>query len=61
MSAKNPKDNDWLVSLERQHKNLVEKKSQLEEEMDLLKCESNSRSLWLKNMLEMDRGAMARI
>ena len=61
MSAKNPKDNDELVSLERQHKNLVEKKSQLEEEVDLLKCESNSRSLWLKNMLEMDRGAIARI
>ena len=61
MSAKNPKDKDELVLLERQHKNLVEKKSQLEEEVDLLKCESNSRSLWLKNMLEMDRGAIARI
>ena len=33
----------------------------LEEEVDLLKCESNSRSLWLKNKLEMDRGAIARI
>ena len=61
MSAKNPKDKDELVLLERQHKNLVEKKSQLEEEVDLLKCGSNSRSLWLKNMLEMDRGAIARI
>ena len=61
MSAGNPKNNDELVSLERQHKNLVDKKGQLEEEVDLLKCESNSRSLWLKNMLEMDRGAIARI
>ena len=57
----NPKNKDELVSLERQHKNLVDKKGQLEEEVDLLKCESNSRSLWLKNMLEMDRGAIARI
>ena len=61
MSAGNPKNKDELVSLERQHKNLVDKKGQLEEEVDLLKCESNSRSLWLKNMLEMDRGAIARI
>ena len=61
MSAGNPKNKDELVSLERQHKSLVDKKGQLEEEVDLLKCESNSRSLWLKNMLEMDRDAIAMI
>ena len=35
MSAGNPKNKDELVSLERQHKSLVDKKGQLEEKVDL--------------------------
>ena len=43
------------------HQELGEEVRQLEGQVDLLKCEANSRKVWLRHRLEMDREMVARI
>ena len=54
-------DGDLRISVGKRHKELGEEVRQLEGEVDLLKCEANSRKVWLEHRLEMDREAVARI
>ena len=54
-------DGDLRISVGKRHKELGEEVRQLEGEVDLLKCEANSRKVWLEYRLEMDREAVKRI
>ena len=49
------------VSVGKRHKELSEEVRQLEGQVDLLKCEANSRRVWLRHRLEKDRETVARI
>ena len=49
------------ISAGKRHKELGEEVRQLEGQVDLLKCEANSRKVWLRHRLEMDRESVARI
>ena len=49
------------VSVGKRHKELSVEVRRLEEHVDLLMCEANSRKVWLQHRLEMDRETVARI
>ena len=49
------------ISLGKRHQELTGEARQLESEVDLLKCEANSRKLWLRHRLEVDQETVVRI
>ena len=49
------------VSVGKRHKELSVEVRRLEGQVDLLKCEANSRKVWLRHRLEMDRETVSRI
>ena len=49
------------VSVGKRHKELSVEVRRLEGQVDLLKCEANSRKVWLQHRLEMDRETVTRI
>ena len=49
------------VSVGKRHKELSVEVRRLEGQVDLFKCEANSRKVWLRHRLEMDRETVARI
>ena len=64
MGDSESKDCDGMglaISVGKRHKELSEEVRRLEGEVDLLKCEANSRKVWLRHRLEMDREMVARI
>ena len=64
MGDSESKDCDGMglgVSAGKRHKELSEEVRRLEGEVDLLKCEANSRKVWLRHRLEMDREMVVRI
>ena len=48
-------------SLGKRHQELTEEMRQLQAEVDLLRCEANSRKVWLRNKLEVDQETVVRI
>ena len=49
------------VTVRKQHQEMVEELRQLKGQVELLKCESNSRKVWLRHRLQRDKEAVARI
>merc|ERR1719285_232760 len=45
----------------KRHQELTEETRQLETEVDLLRCEANSRKVWLRHRLEVDQDTVVRI
>ena len=60
-SESEDRDGKKGVSVGKRHKELSVEVRRLEGQVDLLKCEANSRKVWLRHMLEMDRETVARI
>ena len=64
MSESESQDRDgrgMSVSARKRHQELVAETRQLEGQVDLLNCEANSRKVWLRHRLEMDKETVARI
>ena len=55
------KDHNDKASMGKRHQELTEETRQLQAEVDLLRCEANSRKVWLRNRLEVDQETVARI
>ena len=64
MGDSESKDCDGMrlaISVGKRHKELSEEVRRVEGEVDLLKCEANSRKVWLRHRLDVDREMVARI
>ena len=60
-SCNNKADSGVSVTLRKRHQEMVEELRQLKGQVELLKCESNSRKVWLRHRLQRDKEAVARI
>ena len=61
MHESESKDHNDKTSMGKRHHKLIEETRQLQAEVDLLRCEANSRKVWLRNRLEVDQETVARI